>query len=36
MHLVPRWRDDRLQRPWAMIPADPMSLDAVAGRLRTD
>lgn len=35
-HLVPRWRGDRLTRPWTMIPAEPRRLSDVGARLRSD
>jgi histidine triad (HIT) family protein len=33
-HLVPRWRDDRLTRPWSMVPGDPRHLEDLGARLR--
>ena len=33
-HLVPRWRGDRLTRPWSMVPGDPRQLGDLGARLR--
>lgn len=35
VHVIPRWRDDRLQPPWAPTPATAEELDAVFERLRS-
>ena len=34
VHVVPRWTDDGLRKPWNMIPEDPDRLERVAERLR--
>ncbi|MGH8889940.1 MAG: HIT family protein [Acidothermaceae bacterium] len=34
VHVVPRWPDDALVRPWSAAPADPATLSAVADRIR--
>lgn len=34
MHLVPRYADDGLARPWKAVPATPESISVVADRLR--
>ncbi|MGH8890973.1 MAG: HIT family protein [Acidothermaceae bacterium] len=34
IHVVPRWSDDGLVRPWSASPADPAALSAVADRIR--
>ncbi len=33
LHLVPRWHDDGLVKPWTIVPGDPDRLAAVAERL---
>lgn len=34
VHVVPRWVDDDLVKPWTPLPATPDSLESVAARLR--
>jgi histidine triad (HIT) family protein len=34
VHVVPRWRNDGLQRPWPIIPGDPAELDLALARLK--
>ena len=34
VHVVPRWSDDGLTRPWGGTPAEPDALDRLAARLR--
>jgi histidine triad (HIT) family protein len=34
LHVVPRWHDDELLRPWEMQPSHPDVLAAMADRLR--
>jgi histidine triad (HIT) family protein len=33
LHLVPRWTDDGLRKPWDMTPGDPAHLTEIAERL---
>jgi histidine triad (HIT) family protein len=33
MHLVPRWTNDELTKPWTSTAGDPQELDALAARL---
>ena len=33
LHLVPRWTDDGLRKPWDMTPGDPAALEKVSERL---
>jgi histidine triad (HIT) family protein len=33
-HLVPRWRGDRLTRPWSTVPGDQRHLEDLGARLR--
>ena len=35
LHLVPRWTDDGLRKPWDMTPGDPAALEKVSERLST-
>ena len=33
LHLVPRWTDDGLRKPWDLTPGDPAQLTEIAERL---